>query len=105
MSDLISRQDAITELGKQAVLYNESPKDEYADGVYNGILVSQHIIESLSSAEPKTGECETCKRNADNGGFYDDGRTRCPIEEHYALPKDGFCHLYEPYKAESEDKE
>ena len=47
------------------------------------------------TAEPKTGECETCKRNADNGGFYDDGRTRCPIQEHYALLKDGYCHLYE----------
>ena len=46
--------------------------------------------------EPRTGECETCKRNVDNGGFYDDGRTRCPIQEHYALPKDGYCHLYEP---------
>lgn len=45
--------------------------------------------------EPRTGECRTCKRNADNGGVYDDGRTKCPIQEHYALLLDGYCHLYE----------
>lgn len=39
--------------------------------------------------------CKDCKRNADNGGLYDDGRTKCPIQEHYALLKDGFCHLGE----------
>lgn len=39
--------------------------------------------------------CRECKRNADNGGLYDDGRTKCPIQEHYALPQDGFCHLGE----------
>ena len=43
------------------------------------------------------GTCESCGRNADNGGFYEtDNRTKCPIQEHYALLKDGFCHLYEP---------
>ena len=41
------------------------------------------------------GECRTCKRNADNGGIYEDGRTKCPIQEHYALLLDGYCHLYE----------
>lgn len=46
-------------------------------------------------AEPKTGERRTCKRNADNGGVYEDGRTKCPIQEHYALLLDGYCHLYE----------
>lgn len=39
--------------------------------------------------------CKDCKRNADNGGLYDDFRTKCPIQEHYALLKDGFCHLGE----------
>ena len=39
--------------------------------------------------------CKDCIRNADNGGLYDDGRTKCPIQEHYALLKDGFCHLGE----------
>ena len=42
------------------------------------------------------GECRTCARNADNGGYYEpEHRTRCPIQEHYALLQDGYCHLYE----------
>ena len=56
-------------------------------------------------AEPKTGECRTCKRNADNGGIYEDGRTKCPIQEHYVLLKDGYCHLYElRMRGEQDDK-
>lgn len=51
-----------------------------------------------AEAEPKTGECRTCARNADNGGYYEpEHRTKCPIQEHYALLLDGFCHLYEPW--------
>ena len=48
----------------------------------------------MSSAQPER-TCVNCGRTANNGGWYADGRTRCPIEEHYALPKDGFCHLWE----------
>ena len=58
------------------------------------------ILTSMPSIE--RGNCPTCARCSDNGGFYDDGRTRCPIEEHYALPKDGSCHLWEPCKAKEE---
>ena len=58
-------------------------------------VVFESQIDTLPSAEPKTGECRTCKRNADNGGVYEDGRTKCPIQEHYALLLDGYCHLYE----------
>lgn len=39
--------------------------------------------------------CKDCKRNADNGGLYPNGRTQCPIQEHYALLQDGYCHLGE----------
>ena len=68
---------------------------------YVWCLTCPHISEEdralvKMAIEPRTGECKTCKRNVDNGGFYDDGRTRCPIQEHYALPNDGYCHLYEP---------
>ena len=35
--------------------------------------------------------CVTCGRQADNVCY----GTRCPIQEHYGLPKDGFCHLWE----------
>lgn len=56
----------------------------------------------VESAEAVNGECRTCGRNADNGGEYEDGRTKCPIQEHYALLKDGYCHLYEPYREDDE---
>lgn len=46
---------------------------------------------------PHTGTCEDCGRNSD---ALDDGTTNCPIEEHYALPKDGFCHLWEESEGE-----
>ena len=48
----------------------------------------------FSTAEPII-KCKECKRNANNGGLYDDGRTKCPIQEHYALLEDGFCQLGE----------
>lgn len=57
-------------------------------------------IEAL--ADRPIGECRTCGRNADNGGVHEDGRTKCPIQEHYALLLDGYCHLYEPYKGGEE---
>ena len=46
-------------------------------------------------AEESIVRCRDCKRNADNGGLYPDGRTMCPIQEHYALLLDGYCHLGE----------
>lgn len=62
---------------------------------------ADRIIEMLTDSSEKLqqGECRTCVRNADNGGYYEpEHRTRCPIQEHYALLLDGYCHLYEPYK-------
>lgn len=47
--------------------------------------------------------CVNCGRTANNGGWYADGRTRCPIEEHYALPKDGYCHLWEKRNVTDDD--
>ena len=38
--------------------------------------------------------CTTCGRASDNM----DHATMCPIEEHYALPLDGYCHLWEKVK-------
>ena len=66
----------------------------------NGWL-KQAVIEEIStipSAQTDQKTCLNCGRTANNGGFYEDGRTRCPIEEHYALPKDGYCHLWEKDK-------
>lgn len=56
----------------------------------------------LPSAQPER-TCVNCGRTANNGGWYADGGTRCPIEEHYALPKDGFCHLWEERNVTDED--
>ena len=59
-------------------------------------------IENLPSAQPER-TCVNCGRTANNGGWYADEGTRCPIEEHYALPKDGFCHLWEKRNVTDDD--
>jgi hypothetical protein len=59
-------------------------------------------IKNLPSAQPER-TCVNCGRTANNGGWYADGRTRCPIEEHYALPKDGYCHLWEKRNVTDDD--
>ena len=58
--------------------------------------------ERLPSAQPER-TCVNCGRTVNNGGWYADGRTRCPIEEHYALPKDGYCHLWEKRSVTDDD--
>ena len=85
-TDLISRQAAIDAL--------------YHVDEYNGRSVE--AIRNLPSAQPER-TCVNCGRTANNGGWYADGRTRCPIEEHYALPKDGFCHLWEKRNITDDD--
>ena len=92
MSDLISRQAAIDAL------------TEYGNGrtVYIGVEEAIRRIEQLPSAQPER-TCVNCGRTANNGGWYADGRTRCPIEEHYALPKDGYCHLWEKRNVTDDD--
>ena len=90
-NDFISRQEAIDSLrtcyDTEAVTYTNG--NEYIS--YDQAL---ELIEKLPSAQPER-RCVNCGRTVNNGGWYKDGRTRCPIEEHYALPKDGYCHLWE----------
>ena len=76
--DLISRAAALD------VVFNNA---EHPDKAYEA-------IRHLPSAQPER-TCVNCGRTANNGGWYADGGTRCPIEEHYALPKDGYCYLWE----------
>ena len=86
MSELIDRQVAI-------------------DAVMRNACNTQRIYEAIKgvpSAQPER-TCVNCGRTANNGGWYADGRTRCPIEEHYALPKDGFCHLWEKRNVTDDD--
>ena len=91
MDDLISRQDAIN----------------VADAVWSvtgdkNVAKVWDQIKDLPSAQPER-TCVNCGRTANNGGWYADGRTRCPIEEHYALPKDGYCHLWEKRNVTDDD--
>ena len=59
-------------------------------------------LKQLPYVQPER-TCVNCGRTANNGGWYADGGTRCPIEEHYALPKDGYCHLWEKRNVTDDD--
>ena len=96
MSDMISRQMAIDALGEGAMVNYQ------AAGHGNGLIKAIDVIKGLPSAQSEH-TCVNCGRTANNGGWYADGRTRCPIEEHYALPKDGFCHLWEKRNVTDDD--
>ena len=107
MDDLISRQAAIDAIRGEIEI--------------NGYSHVVDVLEQLPSAQPKRCEdcenfsktrllipqpertCVNCGRTANNGGWYADGGTRCPIEEHYALPKDGYCHLWEKRNVTDDD--
>jgi hypothetical protein len=97
MDDLISRQAAIE------VLRNRWLKTRNYEGIGEDIAEECEIyLKTLPSAQPER-RCVNCGRTVNNGGWYEDGRTRCPIEEHYALPKDGYCHLWEKRKDWEDD--
>jgi hypothetical protein len=81
MDDLISRECAIN------ALYHHLPSKSMEECTV--------ILHEVPSAQPEMRHCVNCGRTVNNGGWYKDGRTRCPIEEHYQLPKDGYCHLWE----------
>ena len=109
-SDAISRQAAIDALDEQIEQcdkslssFDISLKDEYAVKVERASLVAfRETLEYLPPAEPEH-TCVNCGRTVNNGGWYADGGTRCPIEEHYALPKDGYCHLWEKRNVTDDD--
>ena len=92
-TDCISRQaaiDLLKQMRKDGDMIPWEGKDVFAR------------IRKLPSAQPER-TCVNCGRTANNGGWYADGRTRCPIEEHYALPKDGYCHLWEKRNVTDDD--
>ena len=97
MNDLISRQAAID------ALKNRWKKTRNYEG--NGDDIAEECelyLKQVPSAQPER-TCVNCGRTVNNGGWYADGRTRCPIEEHYALPKDGYCHLWEKRNVADDD--
>ena len=107
MDDLISRQAAIDAVKKNTfrLTFAEEQNCEghvawSANAVYSDVM--QGALLELPSAQPER-ICVNCGRTANNGGWYVGGRTRCPIEEHYALPKDGYCHLWEKRSVTDDD--
>ena len=94
--DLISREDAIRWVKTECNPYGKPTLD-----FESGKKVIEHL-EQMPSAQP-VRTCVNCGRTANNGGWYADGRTRCPIEEHYAWPKDGYCHLWEKRNVTDDD--
>ena len=107
MSDLIDRQEAIKAISEYGSVWMEysrgMTKDEIAQRALNNAKATMiRIVKELPSAQPER-TCVNCGRTANNGGWYADGRTRCPIEEHYALPKDGYCHLWEKRTVTDDD--
>ena len=109
MNDLISRQMAIDAAVEAADEWDggysrsreavSSWLKQYGQDVLHGkykfsLMYIWKNLMDLPSAQPER-TCVNCDRTANNGGWYADGGTRCPIEEHYALPKDGYCHLWE----------
>jgi len=95
MDDTISRAAAINAVNTWFELYVVNRTTANAVSI-------QDMLRALPSAQPER-TCVNCGRTANNGGWYADGKTRCPIEEHYALPKDGFCHLWEKRNVTDDD--
>jgi len=98
MNDLISRQAVLDALIFDVRAGRQNGKTlmvRYAEEVIKR-------IKELPSAQPER-TCVNCGRTVNNGGWYADGGTRCPIEEHYALPKDGYCHLWEKRSVTDDD--
>jgi rubrerythrin len=79
VSDLISRQDAIEALGEEPPVWYDGD-DEIAER--NQWRRDKAAIESLPSAEPKTGEWD------DIGGFI---RWGCPFCHHAYESRSNYC--------------
>ena len=95
MDDTISRQQAID------ALMEILDRPNHAEFLYTDEVCK--TLNELPSVQPEQRTCVNCGRTVNNGGWYADGRTRCPIEEHYALPKDGYCHLWEKRNVTDDD--
>ena len=113
VGDIISRQAAIDALDeiRHALWEIDIPSPtvpeyiehhEQVQSVWKLLDKKQKELYAMPSAQPER-TCVNCGRTANNGGWYADGGTRCPIEEHYALPKDGFCHLWEKRNVTDDD--
>ncbi len=100
MADLIDRQVAIDRI--ESIRPANPKESDYTHGINVGMAMALVAIKEQPSAQPQR-TCVNCGRTVNNGGWYADGGTRCPIEEHYALPKDGYCHLWEKRNVTDDD--
>jgi hypothetical protein len=108
-SDTISRKAAIDALDvlcqehRYRIPGKRETYSQYNEAWQDALGRAEGAIGNLPSAQPEQHTCVNCGRTVNNGGWYADGRTRCPIEEHYALPKDGYCHLWEKRNVTDDD--
>jgi hypothetical protein len=106
--DLIGRAEAQTAIQFAAKRYTVAHEAHgegqvvWSDNLIN-VTDAMNVLRDLPSAQPEQHTCVNCGRTVNNGGWYADGGTRCPIEEHYALPKDGYCHLWEKRNVTDDD--
>ena len=109
MDDLISRQAAIDALDvlcqehRYRIPGKRETYSQYNEAWQDALGRAEGAIGNLPSTQPEQHTCVNCGRTVNNGGWYADGGTRCPIEEHYALPKDGYCHLWEERNVTDDD--
>ena len=108
-NDCISRQAAIDALDvlcqehRYKIPGKRETYSQYNEAWQDALDRAEGAIFNLPSAQPEQRTCVNCGRTVNNGGWYADGGTRCPIEEHYALPKDGYCHLWEKRNVTDDD--
>jgi hypothetical protein len=106
--DTISRKAAIDALDvlcqehRYRIPGKRETYSQYNEAWQDALGRAEGAIGNLPSAQPER-TCVSCGRTVNNGGWYADGGTRCPIEEHYALPKDGYCHLWEKRNVTDDD--
>lgn len=53
------------------------------------------VSKRLKNQKSELGTCDTCARRSEVvSKKKGQDATECPIEEHYVLPRQGYCHLY-----------
>jgi hypothetical protein len=108
-NDCISRQAAIDALDvlcqehRYRIPGKRETYSQYNEAWQDALDRAEGAIGNVPSAQPEQRTCVNCGRTVNSGGWYADGGTRCPIEEHYALPKDGYCHLWEKRNVTDDD--
>lgn len=108
-NDIISREQAINEMWKALYDYQdktekqfeEDPDLDVSDWYLHRIFVQNMSAADMNAilnlpAVKADHTCATCGRCSSSPKWMAKEGTGCPIEKSYALPNDGFCHLWEP---------